>query len=101
MKRSLRTRSVLFSNETHDPKLTDMLAEIASEAGERFQNFMYEKGDKRDFVEQLTGSDFQSNFHKFFESNYRQPVNQIEGEIDKFSQYLEQNVPNNMSYENY
>ena len=92
--------SELFSNEIHDPNLTDMLGEIANETEEKFENFMYEMGDKRDFTEQLINSNFQSNYHQFFESNYRQSVIQIEGEIDKFSQYLEQNVPTSMTYEN-
>ena len=76
-----------------------MLADIANEAEEKFQNFMYEQGDKRDLVEQLADSDFQSNFTKFFESAYGGPLHQIQGKIDQFSQYLEQNVHNDMSDE--
>lgn len=89
----------LFSNEIHDPKFTDMLGEMANETEEKFQNYMYEKGDKRDFIQLLAGPDFQSNFDGFFERNYRPAIVQIEREIDKFSQYLEENMHTEMNYE--
>ena len=89
----------IFSNMIHDFEFSQLLGQIASEAEDRFQNFMYKRDDAGEFEESLNSPDFESKFDGFFEVSYRPLVNGVENEIDRLSQHINQNLKSDTNYE--
>jgi hypothetical protein len=89
----------IFHNEIHDLEFTELIGQIASEAEDKFQNFMSENGSTGAMEDFLQDANHESNFDQFFETNYMPLVKGTENQIDRMSQYIVNNFSPETNYE--
>jgi hypothetical protein len=90
----------IFSNEVQDQEFKNALDEIASDSENKFQSFMQQnQGDSRYFENMLADPNFERNFDQFFEIEYGSGITEVKNELDRLTNYVEQNSHPGMNYE--